>query len=172
MMWLAYTGLAILIAAGAAHADYSRIGWVEKVGLDDSPIVVKARMDTGAGMTSVHAEILEFRKPAKPGMAEQVVYRIGDGKKKSKILVSDVVEWQNIKRKESKGFIRRPVVRMGICIGNKKIRGRVNLADRSHFLYPVLVGRNFLKGGDFVVDPRKTFRRKPICESNGLEARR
>lgn len=163
--------MACLLVVSTAHADYSRIGWVEKVGLDDAPIVVKARMDTGAGMTSVHAEILEFRKPAKPGMAEQVVFRIGDGEH-SKTIVSDVVEWQNIKRKEEDGFIRRPVVRMGICIGNKKIRGRVNLADRSNFLYPVLVGRNFLKGGDFVVDPRKTFRRKPICESNGLKASR
>jgi hypothetical protein len=85
------------------------------------------------------------------------------------VLSRPLVEWVNIKLKASKktpdgGFTKRPVVRMDLCLGGKVIDGRVNLADRSHMLYPLLVGRNTLKTADFLVDVRKKFTHKPRCD--------
>lgn len=164
-----YSLLMASLLMGAARADEikrTRVGWVEKVGLDDSDIFVKARMDTGAGMASVNAEIIKVKKPEKAGGLERVVYKISDGSGKSKTLESDILEWKNIKKKGADGFSKRPVVKMGICIGNKKIIGRVNLSERKNFLYPVLIGRNLLKTGKFLVDPLDTFTHKPTCKSN------
>jgi hypothetical protein len=53
---------------------------------------------------------------------------------------------------------------MDICLGGKQIEGRVNLTDRSTFLYPVLLGRNILKAGDFLIDPERNFMEHPSCQ--------
>ncbi len=162
-----YFCAALCLAITAPHAEAvparTRIGWVEKVGVYDADIVLKARIDTGAGMSSVNADIIRILPSEEKDAPDRVVYRIHDEGTKTKTMRSDIVEWQNIKKKDSKDFIRRPVVRMSLCIGKKKITGRVNLADRSHFLYPVLIGRNFLRTGDYMVDSRKTFTREPRC---------
>ena len=49
------------------------------------------------------------------------------------------------------------------CIGGRKIRDEVNLADRGHFIYPVLIGRNMLGKGDFLLDPSRTFVSRAPC---------
>ena len=139
------------------------IGAVEYVDLDDAGLIVKARIDTGAGLTSINAKIVELRPPA-DGKPERVVFRIVDKQASKKTLVRNVVEWVNIKRKGGTGFIKRPVVRLDFCLGGKRIEARANLADREEFLYPVLIGRNVLVTGNFLVDPTKTFTHDPVCD--------
>lgn len=141
------------------------VGWVEKVKLADVDVVVKARMDTGAGLSSVDAEIVKII-PAEAGSTrESIVFQIEDSEGNKKTLQRDIVKWVNIKKKDKSGFIRRPVVRMDFCLGGKKIQGRINLADRQHFLYPLLIGRNILDTGQFLIDPTQTFLHKPLCNS-------
>lgn len=141
------------------------IGAVEYVDLDDAGLVVKARIDTGAGLTSVNAEIVEVRPPEN-GKPERIAFRVVDesGKASEKTLERTVVEWVNIKKKGSAGFIRRPVVRLDFCLGGKRIEARANLADRGEFLYPVLIGRNVLTTGGFLVDPGRKFMHAPKCD--------
>jgi hypothetical protein len=142
----------------------SIIGRVEKVYVEGAGITMTARIDTGAGVASVNAEIIEIKKPTTPNGAEIIVFKIEDENKVTKTIEREVIEWQNIKMKGAKGgFIKRPVVEMDLCIGGRKVRGRVNLAERDHFLYPLLVGRNILKAGDFLIDPAKKFVSKPVC---------
>ena len=45
----------------------------------------------------------------------------------------------------------RYVIKLLVCIGGRKIRARFTLADRSTQTYPVLIGRNVLRG-KFIVD--------------------
>ena len=47
------------------------IGWIEYVALEDANIVVKARIDTGAGLASINAEIVEVKK-SNDGATEKV----------------------------------------------------------------------------------------------------
>jgi hypothetical protein len=62
-----------------------------------------------------------------------------------------------IKRKEG-GYVERPVIRFSFCIAGDVVTGEVNLAQRSHFEYPVLIGRNMLHKRGILVDSGSTFR--------------
>lgn len=130
------------------------IGWVEYVGIGDTDLVMKGRIDSGAGLASVNAQVMEVRKS---GNGEKVVFSVMDDHGKKTTLERDVVEWVNIKKKGSSGYIRRPVVKMLFCVGGKRINARANLADRGGFLYPVLIGRNVLQTGNFMIDPTQKF---------------
>jgi hypothetical protein len=137
------------------------IGRIEYVVLQDVHIRLKGRIDTGAGLSSVDAKIIEVKQSDD---GERVVFQINDTQGGSKTLERKVVKWVNIKVLGAKAKSRRPVVRMDFCLGGKKLEGRVNLADRSGYLYPVLIGRNLLKTGGFLVDPREKFLKEPGCE--------
>lgn len=67
-----------------------------------------------------------------------------------------------IKKKEG-GLQRRPVVTMTFCIAGRLIKDEVNLSDRGHFNYEVLVGRNMLTSGNLIIDASKAFTARPNC---------
>lgn len=163
---------ALLLAGGAGYiasemlrpTPMVTIGRVEKVYVEDAKFKASARIDTGAGVSSINAEIIEIRPPEDKGDKEVVVFKVLDDEDHIITLKREIVDWQNIKKKAMKdGYLKRPVVMMDFCIAGKRVEARVNLADREHFLYPVLIGRNVLKAGDFVIDPAKTFTHKPTC---------
>ena len=137
------------------------LGRVEYAVLQDIHVKIKARIDTGAGISSVHAKVLEL-KPTDAG--ERVRFQIDDGQGNTKELWRNVVGWANIKVMGSDQKNRRPIVRLDVCIGGKKLEGRVNLTDRGEFLYPMLIGRNLLNTGKFLVDPSKTYLQEPGCD--------
>jgi hypothetical protein len=56
----------------------------------------------------------------------------------------------------------RPVVRMGICVGNYYREAEVNLIDRSKFKCPLLIGRSFMRDG-LLIDPSTQFTQEPGC---------
>ncbi len=141
------------------------IGRVEYVVMEDVRMKLKARIDTGAGVSSIDARIVEI-KPATGGSGEKVIFQIKDDEGNVKSIERTIVEWAEIKGKGTRQTIRRPVVRLDFCLGGRRLEGRINLADRSMFLYPVLIGRNILKTGDFLIDPRKNFMEKPGCPAN------
>jgi len=160
----------ILVFAGISYAGKRSknsvvLGRVEYVVMEDVRIKLKARIDTGAGVSSIDAKIIEI-KPASNGSGEKVVFQIKDDDGTIKTLERTIEEWMEIKGKGTAKMIRRPVVRLDFCLGGKRLEGRINLADRSEFLYPVLIGRNIIKTGDFLIDPRKKFMEKPGCKTN------
>lgn len=137
------------------------LGRVENVYLEDTNMKIKSRIDTGAGVASLDAEIIEIKKD-KDGK-ERVTFKVINSDGSSKILTRTVWGWQNIKKRGSKDYFKRPVVKMDFCLGGKRVEARVNLAKREHFLYPLLVGRNVLKAGDFHIDPARKFVGEAKC---------
>lgn len=136
------------------------LGWVEKATLAGSSHTVKAKLDSGAKTSSVDAEIVKtFKRDGK----KFVLYRVMLDDNISETYESRILRWVRIKMKNG-GFQRRPVVKMHFCIGKKKLVGEVSLAERGHFIYPVLVGRNMLEKGDILVDTSRTFLSKPDCK--------
>ena len=125
-------------------------------------IKLKARIDTGAGLSSLHVKILEITKT--PEGDERIRFQIADGKGGHRTLSRKIVDWANIKVMGSEERNRRPIVRLDVCIGGKQIEGRVTLSDREGFLYPMLIGRNLLNTGKFLVDPSAKYLREPGCE--------
>jgi hypothetical protein len=59
----------------------------------------------------------------------------------------------------------RPVIRLGICLGNVYKEVEVNLQDRSKFNYQMLIGRSYLKNS-FLVDASATFTVETNCQGN------
>lgn len=137
------------------------IGRVEWVVLQDVHLRMKARIDTGAGVSSLNAKILEIKQTPE---GERVRFQVQDAEGMKKTLERPIEDWLNIKVMGSEERSRRPVIRMDICLGGKKLEGRVNLNDRSSYLYPVLIGRNLLKTGKFLVDPSSLYLQEPGCE--------
>ncbi len=136
------------------------IGRVEHVILREAGMKLKARIDTGAGLSSIHAKIIELC-PAEGTTAERVIFEVHDRHERVRRLEREVVRWAGIKGKETPNRMRRPVVLLSFTLGDKVLSGYVNLADRGHFLYPVLIGRSILKQGRFLIDPRKKFVTRP-----------
>lgn len=138
------------------------LGRIEYIVLQDVHIKLKARIDTGAGLSSLHVKILEVSKT--PEGEERIRFQIADGQGGHKTLSRKIVDWANIKVMGSEERNRRPIVRLDVCLGGKQIEGRVTLSDREGFLYPMLIGRNLLNTGKFLVDPGAKYLHEPGCE--------
>jgi len=136
------------------------VGRIEYVVVRDVDLRLKARIDTGAGVSSIHAKILEVKETPE---GERVKFQITDAEGVTKTLERDVVGWSQIKVMGTDQKNRRPIVKLHICLGKKKVYVRVNLNDRSNYLYPMLVGRNLLNTGKFLVDPSNKYLKEPDC---------
>lgn len=135
------------------------IGWLEKVAINGSSLQLKAKIDTGATTSSIHSKVL---KKFKKNNENWVRFRIKTASGNKIVLERKIQRISKIKRKLAFS-IKRPVVLLGICIGNTYKEEEVNLAKRDNFVYPLLIGRNYLKG-NFLVDSEVTFTRKPACK--------
>lgn len=155
--------LLLIFANPAFSQEKNVLGWVEWIIVEPGHLMVKAKLDTGAKTSSIRAKVT---KEYKKDHETWITYEITDGKKASVSLDSKVVRWVKIKKKgKNAGFLRRPVVKLGFCIGGKLIEGEVNLSPRSGFLYPALIGRNMLKR-HILIDTHKTYTTKPSCNQS------
>lgn len=146
-------------------ANTTIIGTVETVAVHDLGMKMPARIDTGASMTSVHAEIIKIT-PGKKGQPDKVVFNVSDHNGNKKRLEKDIERWVLIKKKNNEGTLRRPVVMMEFCLGGKTLEGQTNLANRSRFKYPLLIGRNVLASGDYLVNAGKEYAHKGGCQQS------
>lgn len=95
-------------------------------------------------------------------MPETITFKLTSKGGKEIILTEKVVRWVSIRRRGG-GSIVRPVVMLDLCIAGRVVRGEVNLADRSGFNYPLLIGRNMLKKAAISIDAREIFAEKRAC---------
>ncbi len=110
------------------------VGWVENAIIPSVEKEVKVKLDTGAKTTSINAEILE--KPDKESESGGMIkFKFKGGKDNKEIFERPIVRWVEIKSREGANM-RRPVVRMKMCIAGQWIEEEVNLADREDFNYP------------------------------------
>ncbi len=123
------------------------IGRVEWIGLPDIKIKLKARIDTGAKTTSMHAVNIEeveqrgelfvkFQSVDAEGKVVELVRKVGTTQKVS----------------NTSGFVsRRYVIKEKLKIGGIEKEVLINLNDRTKMEYKFLIGRNVLLGR-FIVD--------------------
>lgn len=153
--------LAIHLPARSAYSEEKEIvGWVEKVRLNPTGMVVQAKLDTGADFSSLSAsEIKEFERDGAPWVSFSVENRYGE----KKLIERKVHRTALIKRHGGKSPQKRPVIRLGLCLGMHYMEADVNLIDRSNFDFQMLIGRNFL-AGNVLVDPASTYTVEPACQ--------
>jgi hypothetical protein len=151
--------------AAAKKRAETLIGRVEYVTVkqNKAKITYKARIDTGAGVSSIHAENIKILKD-KASTKKLVKFNLKINEETTKTFKVHLADWMQIKNKHNNGYTKRPVVKLKLCLGGIVLRGRFNLADRSNFLYPVLIGRNILKTGAFLVDSRRKFTTESTCD--------
>ncbi|MBA2403162.1 MAG: ATP-dependent zinc protease [Bdellovibrionales bacterium] len=123
------------------------IGRVEWISLSDIKIKHKARIDTGAKTTSMHAiNIEEVEQRGELFVKFQTL----DSEGKVVELVRKIGTTQRVSN--TSGFVtRRYVIKEKIKMGNIEREVLINLNDRTKMEYKFLIGRNVLLGR-FIVD--------------------
>jgi hypothetical protein len=111
-----------------------------------------ARVDTGAKSCSLHVERIEIKEESENrldniGKSIRFWVKSPDGKTEyiETLIASSVI----IRNAQSE--TRRYKVRLALQVGDHKKEVLVTLNDRDGMEYPVLLGRNFLRG-DYIVD--------------------
>jgi len=164
-------GLALLaLSAPGVAADGDKIsnkqiyGWVERAVVSTEHVQMKAKLDTGAMTSSLHAvNIHRFKRDG----TRMVRFDIEDPESGVRLTMERPLSRKvRIKESDTGEYSQRPVVDLWLCIGDIGKTVEVNLVDRSHFIYPLLVGRNFLAGA-VLVDSDDTFTRSPSCDMPG-----
>lgn len=139
------------------------VGWIEHVRIQPVGITLKAKIDTGADNSSVHAENIELYE--KDG-TRFVKFVVANKQGESKQLDLPLVRMANIKRKGAEP-LKRPVVSLNLCLGSKIRTVNVNLANRENFKYRMLIGRSYLKDL-YLVSSSKQYTVEPACNSGDL----
>ena len=134
------------------------IGWVEPVTIDEAFIKVMAKIDTGADVTSIDARII---KTYREDDDDWVHFEISNKTGQAVELKKKVDRYLPIKRKLMEPEMR-PVIHLGVCVGNIYRNIEVNLAQRKNFEYRMLIGRNFLDT-TYVVDSELKKTTTPSC---------
>lgn len=133
------------------------LGEAEYVAVPTINAVFSARIDTGAKTSSIYAVDIETFERDGKSWARFIILNPAEDKEYP--LEMEVSRTARIKQKGEEESVRRYKVALDFTIGEITKRLNVNLADRSGFKYPVLIGRDFLKGSA-VVDVAQAFTQK------------
>ncbi len=107
------------------------LGIVEKIKVvGEKEVTAMALCDTGASSTSVDVRLA------------------------AKARLGPIVKTTKIRNPSLKADVRRPVVKAKLIIKGREFNTTVNVQDRSHMTFPVLIGRNILSG-NFIVDTKR-----------------
>ena len=148
----------VLVSPGAAQGKQV-VGWLEKARIYPGNLVVIAKLDTGAKNSSLNASrITEVERGGERWVRFKLTNRYGE----TATIERKVHRVVKIRDHDGTPESRLAIL-LGICLGNVYKEVEVNLADRSHFNYQMLIGRSFLQG-NVIVDPSIKFTIKPACE--------
>jgi hypothetical protein len=160
--------LLLFITGIAVASPRILLGRVETGLLEHKKITVK--LDTGAKTSSLDAlDIEHFKKDDKDWVRFKVSLN-----RRIITLERQVVRHAKIKNRSSEqsfdddGDLRkvddRPVVNVTLCLGSQQQEIEVNLADRSDFNYPLLLGRAAMLQFNILIDPQEIYTQEPNCE--------
>jgi alpha-L-glutamate ligase-like protein len=138
------------------------IGTVEKVkliGKEGKEIEVEAKVDTGAGFSSIDTELakqlgfentlLEYEKTS---INYEKIKSLG--KEQRELLLKDIPDLADTAIIHSaSGTTYRPMVKIDICLSDLVVPAKVSIIDRSSLRYPIIIGKKNL--GKFLIDVNK-----------------
>jgi hypothetical protein len=138
------SGLLAALSADAAAppAALLHAGWTEPAHVLEAGIDLRAKLDTGAEHSSLHAEDLaRFER----GGSDWVRFTLRGADGRRVTVERPLTREVKIKRHAAPAQ-HRPVVRLTLCLGGVQREVDVNLVDRRDFDLPLLIGRSFLRG--------------------------
>ena len=138
------------------HSDLPAIGWREWVGLPDLGIkTIKAKVDTGARSSSLHAfDLQEFERNGKAW----VRFKVHPVQRESRTVIeaeASVLEYRSVRSSSGKATMR-PVIVTDVVLLGVTWPVELTLANRDEMGFRMLLGREAFRKR-FVVDAGKSY---------------
>nr|WP_312571414.1 ATP-dependent zinc protease [Stutzerimonas balearica] len=162
---------AVLLSVAPVMAEEPRLyGRYENIRVEPLSQVLPAKMDTGAMTASLSAtDIQRFERDGQPW----VRFRLAVEDAGDTWYERPLIGFSEIKQRVEEGGVaaegeppraRRPLVSLELCIGDERREAQVNLTDRSHFDYPLLIGAETIRDLQAAVDPAQRYTAgRPSC---------
>ena len=160
MRKLILTFFLIGISSAIEAEPLTTIGWIEAVQIQPEGYEVMAKIDTGADNSSL--DVTSWQAYSHNG-SPWIRFEVSNNAGKLQKFERPLERYARIKRKRTDP-VKRPVVKMLLCVGEEQYLVSVNLAERNNFKYRMLIGRSFLKN-HFLVDVSKRETQVPKCNS-------
>lgn len=159
--------VALPLIALSAKKQPILLGRVESIQIIDGQFKVDAKMDTGAYMSSLHAD--EIKIYSKKG-EQRVAFKYQDPQS-GKVYSFDrpLIREAKIKKrsgemkKDGEMYSTRPVVILEICLAGRQKKIELNLTNRSHFRQKMLFGRKSMNAFSVMINPALEFLTVPNC---------
>ena len=155
---LSMAGGSIALAHSGGDKQKSVVGQVETIKVHELDMDYKARIDTGAKTTSIHATDIKVigeesdNENMREHLGETVKFTSINEKGEKATYKGKIIKVSKIRN--AQGVERRYAVKMDLGWNGEHKRVAVNLRDRSKLEYKLLIGRNWLSG-DYLVDVDK-----------------
>jgi hypothetical protein len=140
-------------------------GWVEKIRVQPWDVEAKAKLDSGALTSSMHARDIELFQRDDENWVRFTI-ELGDDEEGQR--VTERIErplFREFSVRGAGGRDQRAVVLMEICIGNTVYEEQFSLRNRSNMNYPVLLGRRTIQHLG-PIDVTRTFLTDSDCGSD------
>lgn len=132
------------------------IGWREWVSIPDLGVTeIKAKVDTGADNSSLHAFNIERFTADGVDMVRFEIHPRQRKRKPSIECVTEVATERKVKNPGGRAEIR-PVIRTVIVVAGEKLEALVNLTTRDEMTFRMLLGRRTVRE-HFLVDPGRSY---------------
>ncbi len=158
----------LIIAAGSTlvSAEEKRskgkvtVGWLEKAYLPEYDFALRAKMDTGAKNSSIHATDMEYVTVEGTSPRSRIRFKTIDATGDSRVIEADIVREVRIKKSSLGSEVpiteARVEIELEICLAGITKHIRVNLTNRAGMNYRMILGRSALEG-DYIVDVSQKF---------------
>lgn len=163
--WIANAGAAArgairpgesLSSGSVKKARRKTIGWREWVSLPDLGVgEIKAKVDTGADNSSLHAFNIERYTENGTAMVRFELHPRQRKRKPAVVCVAEVVGERKVKNPGGRTELR-PTIRTKLIIAGRELEALVNLTTRDEMTFRMLLGRRTIRD-DFVIDPGRSY---------------
>lgn len=132
------------------------VGWREWLALPDLHVPkIKAKVDTGARTSALHAEEIRYVRKRSVTYVEFVVTTERDGASVRTVALAPLIEERRVRSSNGTAELR-PVIETRVRLGEREWVIEVTLTRRDMMGFPMLLGRQAVKG-HAVVDSGRSF---------------
>ncbi|KZC33956.1 MULTISPECIES: ATP-dependent zinc protease family protein [Rhodanobacter] len=148
-------------------AALTTLGWRERLALPQLGIgMLKAKLDTGARSSSLHVDTLEeFQRDGVTWLR----FTLHVGRRQPVETRCEAPAWDRRAVTDTGGRrTERWFIRSEVQLAGQRFSVDINLIDRRHMLFPMLLGRSALNGR-FAVDPARSYTQpRPLLATTDL----
>jgi hypothetical protein len=138
------------------QASLHTIGWREWIVFPDfEHVMVKAKVDSGARSSSLHAEAITFVKRKRSQYVQFLLLPLQKSKRGAVQVTAPLVDVRHIR--SSNGQVeKRPVITVPIVLHDQLFETEITLSQRDLMGFRMLLGRQALKGR-FTIDVNHSY---------------